>query len=155
MPRLTFVLLVPAIGLAACNVSKGSGGDNVSIKADDSGQVSLNLPFAKANVKLPASAIHSGQFDIDGVKMMPGATMHGFNMDAGDKGATIHLGFDAPASPDQVRTYFLDQFKQKGDQAALSGTAISGKTNDGDSFVIDVVPAPQGSTGTIAIQSKG
>jgi hypothetical protein len=154
MTRSALLAVLPILALAACNVSKGDGGDNVSINADDSGHVSMNLPFAKADMKLPEGALAKGEFDIDGVKMMPGATMHGFNMDAGNKGATIHVGFIAPKSPDEVRAYFLDQFKQKGDEASQSGNAVSGMTKDGDTFLINVEPAAQGSTGTIAIQSK-
>ena len=154
MTRFAPALIVPLMCLAACNVAKGDGGDNVSIRTDDNGQVSMNLPFAKADVKLPPSALQKGNFDIDGVKMMPGATLHGFNMDAGEKGATINVAFDAPKSADEVRAYFLDQFKQKGDEASQSGKAVSGRTRDGDTFVINVEPAAQGSTGTIAIQSK-
>lgn len=155
MTRLALLLLVPAISLAACHVSRNDAdADNVTMKADSSGNVSFNLPFAKGDVKLPAGAIQGSNFDIDGVKMMPGATMHGFNMNAGNHGATVNLAFDAPAAPDQVRAYFLDQFKQKGVEAGQSGNAITGKTHDGDQFTIDVQPAGQGSTGTIAIQSK-
>ena len=154
MPRSALLWLLPVVALAACNVSKGTGGDNVSIKTDDSGQLSVNLPFGKADVKLPKGVLAKGQFDIDGVKMIPGATLHGFNMDAGDKGATIHVAFDAPKPPNEVRAYFLDQFKEKGDEASQSGNTISGKTKDGDTFVINVEPAAGGSAGTIAFQSK-
>ena len=154
MIRPALVLIVPMVALAACNVSKGDGGDNVSIKTDDSGQLSVNLPFGKADVKLAKGVLAKGQFDIDGVKMIPGATIHGFNMNAGNKGAMIHVAFDAPKSPNEVRAYFLNQFKEKGDEAWQSGNAISGKTKDGDTFVINVEPAAGGSAGTIAIQSK-
>lgn len=154
MNRAALLLALSFVILAACNVSKGDGGSNVTINADDGGNVSMNLPFAKANVKLPSGAFDEAHFDMDGVKLMPGATLHGFNVDAGDKGALVHVAFDAPKSPDEVRGYFLDQFKQKGGEATQSGTAIVGKTGDGNQFTIDVQPAAQGSTGTIAIQSK-
>ncbi|MBV9527449.1 hypothetical protein [Sphingomonas sp.] len=155
MIRFALLLLVPAVSLAACNVSRGDGdAENVTMKADASGNVSFNLPFAKGDVKLPEGAIRSSDFDIDGVKLMPGATMHGFNMNAGNHGATVHLAFEAPGAPQQVRAYFLDQFKQKGVEATQSGDAISGRTRDGDQFTIDVQPVGQGSSGTIAIQSK-
>ena len=155
MTRSVLLLLVPAVLLAACHVSRNNGdSDNVAMKADDNGNVSFNFPFAKGDVKLPAGAIQESNFDIDGVRLMPGATMHGFNMNAGKNGATVNLAFNAPSAPDQVRAYFLDQFKQKGVDAAQSGDAITGRTHDGDQFMIDVKPAGQGSTGTIAIQSK-
>ena len=74
------------------------------------------------------------------------------NVDAGDKRATVHLAFKAPKSPEDVRAYFVDQFKAKGIAATTAGTAVSGKTKDGDPFVIEVEPAEQGSQGTITIQ---
>ena len=66
----------------------------------------------------------------------------------------MHLAFNAPKSPDEVRAYFLDQFRQNGDQASQSGNSILGKTKDGEAFVIQIGPAAQGSEGTIAVQSK-
>jgi hypothetical protein len=154
MRRMMLLTVVPLV--AGCNVhSKNSadGDENVSIKADDNGHVTFNLPFASGQVKLPEGMMKNGEFDIDGVKMIPGGTISGFNVDAGDKGATVHLGFRAPASPDNVRAYFVEQFKEKGVEAATAGTVVSGTTKDGDPFVIDVEPAPQGSIGTITIQS--
>jgi len=154
MRSMALLLLVPLV--AACNVDTkypANGDENVMINAAENGQVTFNLPFASGQVKLPEGMMKDGEFDIDGVKMIPGGTMSGLNVDAGDNGATVHLAFKAPASPDNVRGYFLDQFKAKGVTASASGTAVSGTTKDGDAFVIDVAPAGQGSTGTITIQS--
>ena len=154
MRSLALLVLVPLV--AGCNVDTKypkDGDENVMINATENGQVKFNLPFASGQVKLPEGMMKNGDFDIDGVKMIPGGTISGFNVDAGDKGATVHLAFKAPASPENVRSYFLDQFKAKGVTASASGTAVSGTTKDGDPFVIDVAPAAQGSTGTITIQS--
>ena len=60
----------------------------------------------------------------------------------------------APAAPDAVRSYFVDQFRQKGVEAAMSGDAVTGKSKDGSPFVIHVSPAPNGSQGKIEIQDK-
>lgn len=153
MRLVALLMFVPLV--AGCNVdtkNPADGDENVSIKADENGQVTYNLPFASGQVKLPEGAMGHGDFDIDGVKMIPGATITGFSLDAGDKGGTVHFAFKAPASPDNVRAYFVDQFKAKGVAASATGNAVSGKTKDGDPFVIDVAPAPQGSTGTITIQ---
>lgn len=155
MRSLVLLVLVPLV--AGCNVdtkNPANGDENVTINATENGQVTFNLPFASGQVKLPEGMMKDGEFDIDGVKMIPGGTMSGFNVDAGDKGATVHLAFKAPASPDKVRAYFLDQFKEKGVEASATGTAVSGTTKDGDPFVINVEGAGQGSTGTITIQSK-
>lgn len=155
MRLAALLVLVPL--LAGCNVDTKNpvdGDENVTINASENGQVSFNLPFASGQVKVPEGMMKNGEIDIDGVKMIPGGTMSGFNIDAGDKGATVHFAFKAPASPDDVRTYFAEQFKAKGVEAAVSGNSVSGKTKDGDPFVIDVEPAAQGSQGTITIQSN-
>jgi hypothetical protein len=154
MRLVALLMLVPLV--AGCNVqpkNPGGGDESVSIKADDNGQVTFNVPFASGQVKLPEGTMNHGNFDIDGVKMMPGATITGFSVFARDKGATVHFAFKSPASAENVRAYFAEQFKEKGVEAAAAGNAVSGKTKDGDSFVINVEPAAQGSTGTIAIQS--
>ena len=154
MRSLALVMLVPLV--AACNVdtkNPANGDENVTINASENGQVTFNVPFASGQVKLPEGAMNHSDFDIDGVKMMPGATVTGFSVFAADKGATVHFAFKAPASPDEVRSYFLDQFKAKGVEAAVAGNAVSGKTKDGDAFTIDVEPAAQGSQGKITIQS--
>jgi hypothetical protein len=156
MRLVALLMLVPLV--VGCNVdtkNPAGGDENVSIKADDNGQVTFNVPFASGQVKLPEGTMNHGNFDIDGVKMMPGATITGFSVFAGDKGATVHFAFKAPASPENVRTYFVEQFKAKGVEAAASGSAVSGKTKDGNPFVINVQPAAQGSQGTIEIQSDG
>ncbi|HEV2595882.1 MAG TPA: hypothetical protein VGU01_11835 [Sphingomicrobium sp.] len=156
MFRFTGPLLLFVVPLGGCNVARHetAGDANVSIHAANNGQVSFDLPFAKGEVKLPQGTFANGHFDIDGVKMIPGGSIHGFTMNAGDKGGTVQLAFNSQESPEAVRAYFLDQFKQKGDEAALAGNAISGKTRKGDSFLITVEPTAAGSTGTIAIQSK-
>ena len=57
-------------------------------------------------------------------------------------------------SPDEVRSYFVDQFKKQDVDASLTGDAVSGKSKDGSAFVIHVAQAQTGSQGKIEIQSK-
>jgi hypothetical protein len=149
------IILISAL-LAACNVhSKSGDNDNVDINADSSGHIAFNLPFAQGRVKVPAGMMHNGNFDIDGVKLMPGSSVTGFSLDAHDKGSTINLAFTAPASPDVVRSYFVSQFKQNGIEAALAGDSVTGKSKDGSPFTIQVAPAANGSKGTITVEDKG
>ena len=155
MNRTAVLLVLPL--LAACDVHSKRPADadeNVTIKADESGHVAFNLPFAEGQVKVPAGMMHNGDVDIDGVKLMPGSKMTGFSVFAGDKGSTVHLAFTSPARPDEVRNYFADQFGKKGRQVALAGDAVTGKTRDGSAFVIRVTPAANGSQGTIEIQDR-
>jgi hypothetical protein len=143
--------------LAGCNVhskNPAEGDDNVSINADESGHIAFNLPIAEGKLKVPASMMHNGNFDIEGVKLMPGSSVTGFSVMAGDKGANVTMAFSAPASPDEVRSYYLDHFREQGVEAALAGDAVQGKTKDGNAFAIHVSPAASGSTGKIEIQDK-
>ena len=124
----------------------------MTIDADEHGQVAFNLPFMSGSVKLPEGAMRGTNFEIDGVKMIPGGTITGFNVDAGDKGSLVNLSFKAPAAPAEVRAYFLDQFKAKGVDASAAGDAVTGKSKDGSDFTIEVSPDSNGSRGKIVIQ---
>jgi len=152
------VLLMPLALLGACNVhSKSpadSGDENVTINADDNGSVACNLPFVKGQVKVPSGFMHNGNFDIDGVKLMPGSQVTGVSVFARDEGALVNIAFTAPGAPDAVRSYFVDQFRRQGVEAALAGDSVSGKSKDGSPFTIQVGPAAGGSQGKIVIQSK-
>lgn len=148
-------LLIPTAFVAACNVHKANDADgNVTIQANTDGEVNFNVPFVQGKIKLPEGSMHNSNFDIDGVKLMPGSSVTGVNVVAGDKGATVHLAFKAPAAPDAVRAYFADQFKQKGVDAAISGDTVTGKAKDGTPFTIKVGQGASGSEGTIDIQDK-
>ncbi len=156
MNRSLLLLVVPL--LAGCNVhskSPASGDDDVSIRADEGGNIAFNLPIVQGQVKVPSMMMHNGNIDIDGVKLMPGSSVTGFSVLAGDKGATVTMAFDAPAAPDQVRAYFLDQFRKQGSQVSLAGDAVTGKSKDGNPFTITVTPGDKGSQGKIEIQDKG
>jgi hypothetical protein len=155
MNRSMLFLLVPLLG--GCNVhskNPANSDENVTITADEGGNVAFNLPFVKGQVKVPSGFMHDGNFDIDGVKLMPGSSVTGVSVFARDKGSIVNMSFTAPASPDQVRSYFVDQFKQKGVEATLAGDAVSGKTKDGSPFTVQVGPAASGSQGKIVIHAN-
>jgi hypothetical protein len=155
MNRSAFLILLPLLG--ACDMhskTPAKGDENVVIQADEGGNVEFDLPVVGGKLKVPAGMMHSGDVDIDGVKLMPGSSVNGFSVFAGDKGATVNLGFRAPASPDEVRSYYVAEFKKKGVEAALNGDTITGKSKDGSNFTIQVAPAAEGSQGKIVIHDK-
>jgi hypothetical protein len=155
MNRIAFLLALPL--LAGCNVhgkNPAQADGNVTINADENGNISFNLPIVQGQVKVPSGFMHNGNVDIDGVKLMPGSSVTGVNVDAHDNGATVNMNFTAPASPDQVRAYFVDQFRKQGVEVALAGDAVTGKSRDGSPFTIQVSPAASGSQGKIVIQDK-
>ena len=153
------VLLVTALlGLAACDadvsVKHDATKEKVAIAGDGQGQVKFDLPFASGNIKLPAGMMSDANFDIDGVKMYPGATVTGFNLNAEDGKSLVEIGFDAPAEPAAVRGYFLDQFKAKGIEAAQAGEGINGTSKDGDKFAMRFAPNGGGTRGTVTIDGR-
>lgn len=155
MNRLTLFMAVPL--LAGCNVhskNPANGDENVTIHADEGGNVAFNLPFVRGQVKVPGGFMHHGNFDIDGVKLPAGSSVTGFSVFARDKGSTVNMSFKSPTPPEDVRSYFVDEFKKQGIEAALTGDSVSGKTKDGDPFTIEVSPAPNGSAGKIVIEDN-
>ena len=155
MNRFAFLLALPL--LAGCNFhskNPNDSGDNVSIHADESGNIAFNLPIAEGEVKIPSGFMHNGDVDIDGVKLPPGSSVTGFNLDSHNDVSNVDMSFTASASPDQVRSYYLDKFKNQGVEVALAGDAVTGKSKDGSPFTIQVSPAANGSTGKIVIQDK-
>ena len=150
--------LTPLLLLAACKggVREPAAGDEkVQMTADADGKVAFNLPFAKGEIKLPTGVMSNANFDIDGVKMMPGAKLTGFNLDAGDdQPGKVNFTFTAPASPEQVANYFLGQFRAKGMEAKVDADLLQGTTTDGDSFQMRFAPQGSGTSGTIMLESK-
>ena len=153
MKRLSCIIAVAL--LAGCNVHSKSGDDDkVNVNADGSGKIAFDLPFAKGQVKVPSGWMHKGNFDIDGVKLMPGSEVTGFSLDAHDKASVVNMSFTAPAAPDAVRSYYVEQFRKKGLDAAVAGDSVTGKSKDGNPFTIQVGPAGSGSKGTIRVEEK-
>jgi len=153
MHRFAFLLALPL--LAGCNIhskNPNDSDDNVSIHADESGNIAFNLPIAQGQVKLPGGFMHNGDFDIGGVKLMPGSQVTGFNLDSHNEVTNVDMSFTAPASPDQVRSYFVEQFSKAGAEARIAGDSVTGKSKDGSPFTIQVSPAGSGSQGKITVQ---
>ena len=155
MKYAALMLVLPL--LAACNVEHkdaAKGDDNVQINGDGNGQVSFDLPFAKGEVKIPGMNMDGGDFDIDGVKLMPGSKVSGFTVNAGKGESTARISFKAPAGVEETRAYFLDQFKGKGVTASASGDGITGTSKDGDPFAIHLAAADGGTQGSIEVHDK-
>lgn len=155
------VVLVSGLSLALLAGCKGevknpaTSDKTVNIQGDGNGQVSFDLPFAKGQVKLPTGMMNNTNFDIDGVKMIPGGKIGAFNVDAGgDRDSVVDMKFTAPASPAEVQKYFLDQFAAKGVTAHADGSGVAGTGKDGDQFTIGLAPGAAGTSGTIVIRNK-
>lgn len=154
----TIAAIAPLLLLAACEaeVTTATGNaERVQMAADANGKVAFNLPFAKGEIKLPSGIMSNANFDIDGVKMMPGAEITGFNLDAGgDAPGKVNFTFTAPTTPDAVKNYFLDQFRAQGMEAAMVADALQGTTKDGSTFRMRFAPQDTGTNGTIELDAN-
>ena len=155
---MRFAVLALPLLLAGCDVetrNPAQGDNKVSLNADASGNVAFDFPFAEGRIKLPAGMMENSDFDLDGVKLMPGAKMTGFRVDADNGPAKVDLSFTAPLPPAEARNYFVQQFEEKGVSAAAAGDSISGTSKDGTAFVIRFAGADGGTTnGTIELRPK-
>lgn len=158
------------MALAGCKVetkTPAEGDNAVAISGDGNGSVSFNLPFAKGEVALPEGMMTSANFDIDGVKLMPGSKVTGFAINAGDGGAKVTARFMSPKSVDEVKNYFLGEFAAKKVTASSSDNAsfstkdggskvsrITGSGKDGETFTIDLSPQGNLTQGDINIVEK-
>lgn len=170
-------LAIPAMMLAGCGESdpqsaeasgdvetvtinaKGEDGAAVSISASGSASsVSINGDGVNINAKLPGieGANINSDFDIEGVKLYPGAKITSVNVNAdsrkpeGQQGQ-VEFGLTAPAAPDVVLNWYAKAFAAKGVTTTTKGGTLSGKTGDGEDFVIELSPDGKGAKGRVRI----
>jgi hypothetical protein len=165
---------VALLALAACSESKvetaepqkevsidlnsDKAGDSdqgmVNIEGDtESGKVELKLPGGiEANVKVPEGVVGKTDFDIDGVGLYPGAKVGAVNVkaisgnSAGKGTATVKIGFSAPADAAAVADWYQQQFEAKKIAVSRSGETLTGKTSDGDDFILALQSAGTGAS---------
>lgn len=168
-------MLAPALMLAGCGEkpaqpadgdvgevvinAKGEDGGAVKISADSKGSsISINGEGVNINADLPGiDGLNIGRdFDIDGVKLYPGAKITSVNVNADGakpegQQATVDFGLTAPAAPAAVLDWYAKAFAAKGIVTTSSAGKLSGTTKDGDNFAIELVPDGKGSKGKVRI----
>lgn len=128
--------------------------DDVAIDRKD-GNLSVKIPGVSANVKLPDGLLAKSDFDIDGVKLYPGATVTSMKVNArsGDtQSSVVRIGYAAPAEAAKVRDWFAKAFADKSIAIQRQGEGLAGTTADGDKVTMSFAAAEGGkSTGTIEV----
>jgi hypothetical protein len=168
--RKLLYLLPLTLGLAACGTGNepdkgtsvnidatGKDGKKVAIKADgETGKVSLNVPGFDANIRLPKKLLDDSNFDIDGVKLYPGSKVETVDIKADEtrgKGrADVRIGFSSPAEPAKVAGWFKEQFGKQSIEVGGDADTLTGKSDNGDAFTIELAATDGGTTaGTVSI----
>jgi hypothetical protein len=168
-------MLVPALALTSCGDkaaddssgdvrevtinAKGEDGGNVRISADGKGSnISIDGDGVNINADLPGiDGLDIGSdFDIDGVKLYPGAKITSINVNADETRAkgqqgVVDFGLTAPAAPDVVLAWYAKAFADKGMTTTTKGSMLTGTTKDGDAFAIELAPDGTGSKGKVRI----
>jgi hypothetical protein len=171
MTQFRFIGMLVGLGMmSACSDSderrtaaQNDNGVDVSLTLDDGEgnaggagnetRIAIDLPGLKGGLKIPGIKIGSGDFDIDGVPLYPGAQVTGFDVRGQDGGSegSVTLRFKADAVPAKVQSYFLDGFKAKDMAARADGKGVTGTTHDGKPFRIQLNDQDGGTRGIIVI----
>jgi hypothetical protein len=143
-----WLVLPVAAALAACG-GDGEGtsilieGDNGSVTAaaEKDGKVSVKAPGFEGSIKLPKFNIGAENFEIDGVKLYPGATVSSLNIDDrqdGTKSGGVKVTFDAPAEASRVRDWFREQMEGAGFTVTGNRDELTGKTKSGSPYTLKI-----------------
>lgn len=143
-----WLVLPVAAALAACG-GDGEGtsisiqGDNGSVTAaaDKDGKVSVKAPGFEGSIKLPKFNIGAENFEVDGVKLYPGATVASLNIDDrqdGSKSGGVNVTFDAPADAARVRDWFREQMEGAGFTVTGNRDELTGKTKSGSPYTLKI-----------------
>ncbi len=143
-----WLVLPVATALAACG-GDGEGtsisiqGDNGSVtaQADKDGKVSVKAPGFEGSIKLPKFNISAENFEIDGVKLYPAATVSSLNIDDrqdGTKSGGVKVTFDAPAEATRVRDWFREQMEGAGFTVTGNRDELTGKTKSGSPYTLKI-----------------
>ncbi|HEX8382242.1 MAG TPA: hypothetical protein VF592_02595 [Sphingomonas sp.] len=159
------VLLLALFGLAACDrpqegtsVSIDDGGGNVLGAVDGrTGEVKIDVPGFQGSLKLPRFKLDADDVDLNGVKLYPGSTIDGIDIRGDEKGAGggeegVRLSFTSPAAAATVRDWLGERLKEAGFTVTPSGEGLSGTTDDGKPFRLEMRPGDAAaSTGVIVL----
>jgi len=162
--RLLF-LLPPLALLAACgdgdngttiSFEGNDGGERVTAHADgETGRVAIDTPGFKADIKLPRIELDSENLDLNGVKLFPGSTVQGVDIAGGESGAeddgVVRIRFSAPGDARAVRAWFDERMRAEGFTLRTGGGALSGTTDDGEPFRLDLAPKDGATQGTFTL----
>lgn len=168
MPTRNLILLAALpLALTACSKVEddSASGSGLSIDfSDDSksdaekikigggkedSKFSIKADGFSMEVDLPSITLDSEDFDMNNVDLYPGSQITGFDIeDAKGEGGKVQISFKAPAGADKLADWYAKQMSGKEFEVTRDGANLSGKTDQGDPFVLALTEISAG-------QSKG
>lgn len=158
--------LILMLALAAAGCDRPQRGTEVSIRDEGgnvvagvdgkTGEIKVDVPGFEGSLKLPKINVDAGDIDLNGVSLYPGSTVDRINVAGGEawsgQEAGLRVGFSSPAAAQAVRDWFAQKLGQVGFRLSAQGNALTGTTQDGKPFRLEMKPAGEAvSTGEIVI----
>lgn len=155
----TYLIALAAIpfSLSACSASESEEGDGfeMSIDVDGDGgstpdkvkiggdggdsKFSIKTDGFSMDVDLPQISLDSDDFDMNNVTLYPGTKVTGLNIEDQDgQGGKVILSFDAPTGIDDLTSWFEQKMTDENFIVEKDGTLLSGKTDEGDPFLLQL-----------------
>jgi len=155
----TYLMALAAIpfALSACSASESEQGDGFELSIDVDGEggsktekikiggegedskFSIKTDGFSMDVDLPQISLDSDDFDMNNVALYPGTKVTGLNIEDTDgQGGKVVLSFDAPTDIDDLTSWFEKKMAEENFVVEKDGSALSGKTDEGDPFVLQL-----------------
>lgn len=136
--------------------SASSSSNSSTVTTNGNSKFALKINGTEINVNLPKDVLNDGAKSDD---LYPGAKITGINVssnndnDNGNRSSSslVNMEFTAPDAPDKVANYFVKKFKDEGGTASRQGTTVSGKTEDGQDYILKLTPNGSGSNALLSV----
>ena len=144
---------VSALAVTACGAKNSNDGTEISLSAnetngavtgdvDASGHLKIDARDFKANIKIPKIAIDADNFDMNGAHLYPGSKITSIKVAGGDDdkdNGKVRITFTSPANAITVRDWLKSKLSNAGFRLMDSGSGLSGKTDEGKPFTLDLI----------------
>ncbi len=155
----TYLIALAAIpfALSACSAGESGEGDGFEMSIDVDGEggstpdkikiggegedskFSIKTDGFSMDIDLPQISLDSDDFDMNNVALYPGTKVTGFNIEDKDgQGGKVILSFDAPTGIDDLTSWFEKKMTDENFVVERDGNALSGKTDEGDPFLLQL-----------------
>lgn len=155
----TYLMALAAIPLAlsACSAGESEEGDGFEMSIDVDGEggstpdkvkiggkgedskFSIKTDGFSMDVDLPQISLDSDDFDMNNVALYPGTKVTGLNIEDKDgQGGKVVLSFDAPTGINDLTSWFEKKMTEENFVVEKDGNALSGKTDEGDPFLLQL-----------------